>query len=548
MRQNDGLSNGDTSKRPEGLRDRDRIFYSDAFRRLEGVTQVANVASFGIHNRMTHSLRVEQIGRSIYHYLQTVKDTQNVRDKHAIESLDENVIAAAGLAHDIGHAPFGHTGEKALQSLLTCSLHHSLEDRLKSDFLCKECLLPDSFEGNAQALRILAKVAVSSHWQPGEENHGLELTRRTMRAVVKYPWLRGKGSEKKAWDKFGAYDCDREILCWIFDGKSNEYSFEKSNEARIMDWADDIAYAVHDLEDFYRLGLIPLEELRIEDIHTTFSKATLRFFDYLCVEFPASDSNYDNSALHSLVKNYTDFMEHQKELQKKFQNGESSGEQKDGSRKLFSVENLNGPEFELLNKILQLFPEERFEGSADNISRIAALRTGIIGILISGIEIQNGEVIIDRPAELACEFLKQLSWFYVIDSDFMSQVRDGQVKIITTLFKELREQAKAAWSPDTATKWESKEYQSLPKGLQDILEIMDKSKEGAGTYDFVACLPDKADSNSEKARKASDRTKDAVIARAVVDYICTLTDEQAYTMYARMAGNSDASVIHVLGK
>lgn len=223
--------NDPRDRRTEGRRDRDRILYSSAFRRLAGITQVAPANDrHPIHNRLTHTLEVAQIGRSLAEDLLRAENNRPAID--ALGGLDPDVVEAACLAHDLGHPPFGHVAEEEL-------------DRLVTD----ESKVAEGFEGNPQSFRILTRLAMRN---PRFE--GLNLTRATLCAVQKYPWLRGtSGRRAKKW---GAYASEEAEFTWARALVSAAET--PSLEARLMDWADDVAYAVHDVEDFYRAGLIPL--------------------------------------------------------------------------------------------------------------------------------------------------------------------------------------------------------------------------------------------------------------------------------------------------
>jgi dGTPase len=225
-------------RRSPGRRDRDRILYSSALRRLSGITQVVSpTENHPIHNRLTHTLEVAQIGRSIAEEL--LRDEGN-RDLAAkLGGLDPEVVEAAALAHDLGHPPFGHVTEMELDELI------------------KKQSVADGFEGNAQSFRIVTKLAVRY-----PDINGLNLTRATLCAILKYPWMRGTTGEKA--EKWGAYGTEIEQLAWARELMPS-CSEIKSLEAEIMDWADDVAYAVHDMEDFFRAGLIPLDRLASPD-------------------------------------------------------------------------------------------------------------------------------------------------------------------------------------------------------------------------------------------------------------------------------------------
>jgi dGTPase len=216
-----------TDPRSRFVRDRERIIFSSAFRRLARVTQVFPVGTEQVrHNRLTHSIKAGHIAHSIVEQLKG--NYQQWKDLERDKQIDADVVEGAALAHDIGHPPFGHAGEYALNACM-------------KDY--------GGFEGNAQTFRVLTKL---SRIRP--EFHGLNLTRATLNAVIKYPWFRGGSVDQPG--KWNAYSTERAEFEFA---RANHT--DKSLEAHIMELSDDIAYGSHDLEDGIREGCIPIDQL-----------------------------------------------------------------------------------------------------------------------------------------------------------------------------------------------------------------------------------------------------------------------------------------------
>ena len=220
------------AKRPgrtEFMRDRARVIHSAALRRLAAKTQVAVPWENDFQRtRLSHSLECAQIGRELGESLGADPDLQDT----------------ACLSHDLGHPPFGHNGEEALAVIA-------------EDF--------GGFEGNAQSFRLLVRLEAKTVDSQGK-SVGLNLTRASLDGATKYPWPRSENSRK-----FGVYDDDVAVFNWMREGAP---AGKKCIEAQIMDWSDDCAYSVHDLEDAIFVGQVSVKtfEKDFADLYTVMTR------------------------------------------------------------------------------------------------------------------------------------------------------------------------------------------------------------------------------------------------------------------------------------
>lgn len=251
-------------------RDYDRIIFSNIFRRLQNKTQVFPLpGSQMVHNRLTHSLEVASVGRSIARLV-----SKTLCDKFGNDFLNEIydidiIVSSACLAHDLGNPPFGHSGEETISSYFTDGPGQKLKDMMP-EYQWSDLA---SFEGNANAFRQL------THQFAGRRQGGMSLTYATLATLVKYPYLSyNKGGKKK----YNVFYSEKETFKKVMDGcgipclDENNFVYARHPLSYMMEAADDICYLILDMEDAHKRGIVATQ--KIDRFFTSFFKKEETWF------------------------------------------------------------------------------------------------------------------------------------------------------------------------------------------------------------------------------------------------------------------------------
>ncbi len=455
--------------------DRDRIVSSPFFARLGGVTQVISPGGAGllVHNRLTHSLKVASVGRAIAENL----ISRYAAELDALGGCDPDVVEAAALAHDLGHPPFGHLGERVLDNLA--------RQRLR---------LPDGFEGNAQSYRI-----VTSTETRGQATIGLNLTAATRAAILKYPWTRRthpdphprlldpapRGAAAPPDDpdggslKFGAYSTEIEDMVEaraVFADRVEDW--QQTPEASVMDTADDIAYAIHDLEDVHRVGVLQQGAVAAE--LTAWQR-----------------TSYDEDADLSQRRPGNAIEALRRQLRRK------DAWIADDDAFAAAVDQVRA---ELVDGLLSV----PFDGSLEAESQVAAFSAMWTTRLVRSIgvttkpAIRSGHVLLAPAQWHEVQILKFVQNRFVLARPDLALHQRGQARLLASLVEAL-----LAWLADPD------EAERLPSRIRDLVELAEAELD-EGTPDHLA-----------RAR-----------GRAVIDYVAALTDSQAVALMEALSGRS----------
>ncbi|MFI7544469.1 deoxyguanosinetriphosphate triphosphohydrolase family protein [Actinoplanes sp. NPDC049599] len=471
---------GDLATSPYRV-DRDRIVSSPFFARLGGVTQVISPGGVGllVHNRLTHSLKVAQVGRAIAERLSADARYGDLLEK--LGGCDPDVVEAAALAHDLGHPPFGHLGERVLDQLARQRLG-----------------LRDGFEGNAQSYRIVTSTEIR-----GQATIGLNLTAATRAAILKYPWTRRthpaphprlmdpppRGAAAPPDDpdggslKFGAYTTEVEDMVQArlpFAGRVADW--QQTAEASVMDTADDIAYAIHDLEDVYRVGVLQQGSVAAE--LTAWQRSA---FGSVPDEELAHAQRRPGSSIEAL----------RRQLQRK------DSWISDDDAFAAAVEQVRA---ELVDGLLAA----PFDGSLDAEAQVAAFSATWTQRLVSSIEVtanpavRSGHVLLAPAQWHEVQVLKFVQNRFVLARPDLALHQRGQARLVGSLVEAL-----LAWLADPD------ETERLPRRIRDLVELAE------------AELPEGTPDRIYRAR-----------GRAVIDFVAALTDSQAVALMDALSGRT----------
>jgi dGTPase len=337
--------------------------------------------------------------------------------------VDPEVVEAACLAHDLGHPPFGHAGEKVLNKLVLDAKNE------------------DGFEGNAQSFRVLTKVAVRF-----EERDGLDLTRATLAACIKYPWARIADHPKKSL-KWGYYSTERDDFSFAREAHPGE---QKTAEAEIMDWADDIAYSVHDLEDFHRCGAIPWRSIFPKDIDYRTEERLTKVVESARTSWHEQPANAE-ARLRGAYDRLRDLFEGQAQ--------------------------------ELISEPYESSREQRYQLRYLTSRMISRYFTGMT-LRVPADTTNERCVVFDDDLLDEIVILKQIIRYYIIGSPNLMAQQRGQEKILTELFEDLLEDCRRPSGP----KYFPKKFHYLYEvtGLEDYAN--DEARFARVTADAICMM------------------------------------------------------------
>ncbi|UWF76998.1 MULTISPECIES: deoxyguanosinetriphosphate triphosphohydrolase family protein [Microbacterium] len=457
--------------------DVERIRFSPFYSRLSAVTQVISQAGAGlaVHNRLTHSIKVAAVARAIATHLSARTDEPG-RIAAELGGAHPVVVQAAAAAHDLGHPPFGHLGEQTLDRLA------------RSRFG-----LTEGFEGNAQTYRILTRL--DEYDRPGV---GLNLTAAVRAAVLKYPWRRGHGGQRRGGaSKFSFYAIDEQDARQALDAYPLIEPGQQTVECSIMDISDDIAYSLHDLDDFYRADLLNPATLSAEFRAWRRDLAKLRAADEAEL---ASGSRSPGHSLELLWRRLRS---------------------KDG---WIADEDAFGEAVAKVRaEVVDGLIAEPFDGSLASERSLARFTTAWIRRLQSSIEvhrhpdIRSGHVSLSRQTWHEVAVLKFLHERFILERPDLTVYQRGQASVLERLVDGF-----AAWLDDP------RDARRAPRRLLDLVELATDDYRRL-REDAPLLVASRSDADIEALGRG----------RGIIDYVASLTDAQALSLDALLTGRTE---------
>ena len=440
-------------------RDYDRLIHTAAFRRLQGKTQVVTPGEADFfRTRLTHTLEVAQIARRIAETL----------------DVDADLTEAAAILHDLGHPPFGHAGETALCQVV---------DEVAEEWDVGRAAV-GGFNGNAQNFRLAAKTLRVRGGFPG-----LDLTRGTLDGAIKYPWQRETAGVRKSKKSWCFYPTEAAHAEWLREVVPTDRRYKKSLEAQIVEWADDVAYSIHDVEDWYRAGLMPLDSL------TQSSEQFQAFVEFLCAQLlkpdkPAAQGEAEPAEQASLP--------------------DPVAEEEDAPT-AEAIEEQAGVLFKE-STFLGLISQP-YDGSRAAKERLRVARKALFSDLVDGVDVADpsaprrrheNDLKIPPDPRLRCDILRQLLWFFVVPHPRMGTHQHGQRRVAEGLARI--------------------HYDALGFDPEKRSWKMDKDPMGIYPIDARDALRE-------------GREQPAELIRLVADHIAGMTDSYALRIYNRLSGH-----------
>jgi dGTPase len=470
--------------------DLERIRFASAFSRLADVTQVvSSMATSGVvHNRLTHTIKVTAVARAIAVRLLRTQDQDLLHD---LGGLDHVVVQAAATAHDLGHPPFGHLGERVLDRLA----------RMRFG-------LADGFDGNAQTFRVLTELEVLG---PGDQ--GLNLTAATRAAVLKYPWAcfsypdphpadwpipprgagRARGTSGAA--KFSAYAIDLPQMLDALIAFPELPPGRQSLECSVMDLADDIAYSLHDVEDFHRSGVLQFSPVSGEFRSWESGRAAFADLD-------------DNDLVRARRQPGAGLERLRRRL--------SDRDEWIFDEDIFATAvGTVGEEF--VDGVLAT----PYDGSMAADRALSAFTSRWIDHLISSVSpnphpgVRSGYVSMDSSAWHEVSVLKFVNQYFILDRPDLAMLQRGQEQTVEHLVLAFEE-----WLSDRI------DAGRAPRRLLDLVTAATYAYEGVAK-EHPEWLGGKV-SDAELARMARGR--------GIIDFVSSLTDAQTIAFGARLGG------------